>query len=82
MYAKGSHLFLDKEEALAQEDDRVAEALSVAEHSDVVVLCIGLDESLEGEEGDTGNAYASGDKEGLEFPKSSAETDARSIRNR
>ena len=70
MYAKGSHLFLDKEEALAQEDDRVAEALSVAEHSDVVVLCIGLDESLEGEEGDTGNAYASGDKEGLEFPKS------------
>lgn len=70
MYAKGSHLFLDKEEALAQEDDRVAEALSVAEHSDVVVLCIGLDESLEGEEGDTGNAHASGDKEGLEFPKS------------
>ena len=70
MYAKGSHLFLDKEEALAQEDDRVAEALSVVEHSDVVVLCIGLDESLEGEEGDTGNAYASGDKEGLEFPKS------------
>ena len=70
MYAKGSHLFLDKEEALAQEDDRVAEALSVAEHSDVVVLCIGLDESLEGEEGDTGNAYASGDKESLEFPKS------------
>ena len=70
MYAKGSHLFLDKEEALAQEDDRIAEALSVAEHSDVVVLCIGLDESLEGEEGDTGNAYASGDKESLEFPKS------------
>lgn len=70
MYAKGSHLFLDKEEALAQEDDRIAEALSVAEHSDVVVLCIGLDESLEGEEGDTGNAYASGDKENLEFPKS------------
>ena len=70
MYAKGSHLFLDKEEALAQEDDRIVEALSVAEHSDVVVLCIGLDESLEGEEGDTGNAYASGDKESLEFPKS------------
>lgn len=70
MYAKGSHLFRDKEEVLAQEDDRIAEALSVAEHSDVVVLCIGLDETLEGEEGDTGNAYASGDKENLEFPKS------------
>ena len=60
------HIF----DAFAQEDDRIAEALSVAEHSDVVVLCIGLDESLEGEEGDTGNAYASGDKENLEFPKS------------
>ena len=69
MYAKGSHLFRDKEEVLAQEDDRIAEALSVAEHSDIVVLCIGLDETLEGEEGDTGNAYASGDKENLEFPK-------------
>ena len=69
LYAQGSHLFRDREEQLAREDDRVSEALAVAENSDVIVLCIGLDESLEGEEGDTGNAYASGDKENLAFPK-------------
>lgn len=70
MYSKGCHLFLDREESLAQPDDRISEALAVAGCSDVVVLCVGLDETMEGEEGDTGNAYASGDKENLEFPAS------------
>lgn len=69
MYSKGCHLFMDREETLAREDDRISEAMAVAECSDVVVLCLGLDESLEGEQGDTGNSYASGDKENLEFPK-------------
>ena len=40
-----------------------------AEHSDVVVICVGLDETLEGEEGDTGNSDASGDKKDLHLPK-------------
>lgn len=70
MYSKGCHLFLDREESLAQPDDRISEALAVAGCSDVVVLCVGLDETMEGEEGDTGNTYASGDKENLEFPAS------------
>ena len=48
--------------------DRLSEARIVAEHSDVVILCLGLDETLEGEEGDTGNSYASGDKENLLLP--------------
>ena len=69
LYSQGSHLYLDKEEQLAQKDDRISEALSVTEYCDVVILCVGLDESLEGEEGDTGNAYASGDKKDLEFPQ-------------
>lgn len=30
--------------------DRIAEAKTVAENSDVVILCLGLDETLEGEE--------------------------------
>ncbi len=68
LYSLGSHLFLDKEEPLAKEDDRIAEAVIVAKHSDVVVLCLGLDETLEGEEGDTGNSYASGDKNDLMLP--------------
>ena len=69
-YSLGSHLFLDKEEFLAKENDRIAEALTVAKHSDVVILCVGLDETLEGEEGDTGNSYASGDKKDLNLPQS------------
>ena len=35
----------------------------------MVVLCVGLDETLEGEEGDTGNSDASGDKMDLHLPK-------------
>lgn len=69
MYAQGCHLFRDKEEPLALPDDRLSEARTVAEHADIVVLCLGLDETLEGEEGDTGNSYASGDKADLLLPE-------------
>ena len=68
LYAQGSHLFRDREENLGQPDDRIAEALAAAELSDAVVLVVGLDETLEGEEGDTGNAAASGDKADLLLP--------------
>ncbi len=70
LYSAGCHLFKDREEALAKPDDRISEALTVAMHSDVILLCLGLDETLEGEEGDTGNAAASGDKADLRLPKS------------
>lgn len=70
LFSEGAHLFMDRVEPLAWENDRIAEAVSVAKHSDVVVLCVGLDETLEGEEGDTGNSYASGDKIDLQLPKS------------
>ena len=69
-YSEGCHLFAPKTEFLAFDYDRLSEAKAVAAASDVVVLCIGLDESLEGEEGDTGNAYSSGDKNSLKFPPS------------
>ncbi len=69
LYAQGSHLFRNRDEDLAQPDDRIAEALAAAEASDAVVLVVGLDETLEGEEGDTGNAAASGDKLNLLLPK-------------
>ena len=68
LYSQGSDLFRDKTETLAHDMDRIPEAVTVAENSDVVILCLGLDETLEGEEGDTGNSYASGDKENLELP--------------
>lgn len=65
----GCELFRDRTEHLAVPGDRLAEAKIVADHSDVVILCLGLDETLEGEEGDTGNSYASGDKVDLKVPK-------------
>ena len=69
--SEGCHLFLDKVEDLSSQiDDRVAEAVTVAENSDAVVLVVGLDESLEGEEHDMGNPYGSDDKRDLLLPPS------------
>ena len=69
-YSEGCHLFKEKVENLSAGPDRISEAVTVAKHSDAVILCVGLDESLEGEEGDTGNSYASGDKVDLLLPES------------
>ncbi len=68
-YSEGCHLFKEKVESLARKQDRISEAINVAKNSDVVILCLGLDETLEGEEGDTGNSYASGDKLDLLLPE-------------
>ena len=64
----GCQLFRDRAEPMARAGDRLAEAVTVAENSDVVILCLGLDETLEGEEGDANNSYASGDKDSLQLP--------------
>ena len=69
LYSQGCHLYKDRVENLAWEQDRISEAVITAEHSDAVVICVGLDETLEGEEGDTGNSDASGDKKDLHLPK-------------
>lgn len=70
LYSEGCALSKDRVEPLAVANDRLAEATAVVRNSDTVVLVLGLDETLEGEEGDTGNAYFSGDKEDLLLPKS------------
>lgn len=67
-YSEGCHLYRDRSSGLAAPRDRFAEALAAAERSDVVVMCLGLDATIEGEEGDTGNEFASGDKLNLELP--------------
>ncbi len=69
-YSEGCHLYRENVEALAEADDRISEAVSMAEHSDVVFLCLGLDARLEGDEGDANNSYAGADKVDLEFPDS------------
>ena len=66
----GCALSEDRIEHLAKPNDRIAEAVAVARRSDTVVLVLGLDETLEGEEGDTGNSYFSGDKNDLLLPAS------------
>lgn len=70
LYSLGCHLFKDRTSGLAQADDRLAEAAMYAEAADVTIACVGLDAGLEGEEGDTGNEYFSGDKTDLQIPES------------
>jgi beta-glucosidase len=68
-YATGCHLFRP-----TQDDDsgiNTREALIAAKLSDVVILCMGLDAVLEGEEGTLNTAgVAVGDKATLNIPKS------------
>ncbi len=71
-YALGSHLHMNREEDLALPGDRIKEAVSAAERSDAVVLCLGLDASIEGEQNDQGTVIldAGGDKADLNLPES------------
>lgn len=67
-YSEGAHMWRENVEALAEPDDRLSEAVTMAQHSDVTVLCLGLDATLEGEEGDANNSYAGADKQDLSLP--------------
>lgn len=67
-YSEGCHLFKEKVQGLGAKNDRLAEARAVCDMSDVVIGVFGLDPGLEGEEGDQGNEFASGDKPNLNLP--------------
>lgn len=69
LYSEGCDLSLTKPDPLSRDYNTLAEAEAVMRRSDLVILCIGLNETLEGEEGDQGNQYASGDKKDLAFPR-------------
>ena len=69
LYSEGCDLSRKKPDPLSREYNCIAEAEAVMDRSDLVILVIGLNETLEGEEGDEGNHYASGDKPDLAFPK-------------
>ncbi len=68
LYSEGCHLYKDRTSVLAQENDRASEVRGICRESDVIIAVMGLDASLEGEEGDTGNEYGSGDKPNLQLP--------------
>ena len=68
LYSEGCDLFKDRIEAQADANDRISESLIVASHSDTVVLVVGYDETIEGEQPDQGNANIAGDKDDLLLP--------------
>ncbi len=70
LFSEGCHLYKDRNSGLAMAGDRYAEAEITAEAADAVVLCLGLDSTIEGEEGDTGNEFSSGDKRDIRLPES------------
>jgi len=67
-YAEGCHLWSDRVRALTLPDSLESEAIAAVKSSDAVVVCLGLDVRLEGEEGGTGIEYSSGDKPGISLP--------------
>ncbi|MGN0607478.1 MAG: glycoside hydrolase family 3 C-terminal domain-containing protein [Oscillospiraceae bacterium] len=68
-YSEGCHMLKDRVESIALPDDRIGEALTIAELSDVSIICVGYDSTVEGEDGDTENALASGDKLDIRLPE-------------
>ena len=69
LYARGCEIMREKTELCAAPGDRLAEAAAAAEHADLVIAVMGLSPEFEGENGDTGNAEAAGDKCRLEYPE-------------
>ena len=68
LYSLGCCLTDLRAEHLAKEDDRFSEASAVADASDAVVLILGLDETLEGEQHDNSNFGWGADKSSLDLP--------------
>lgn len=69
-YAQGCEPSAVKTEGCSIHDhDRFSEALTAAEHADLIIGCFGLNPDMEGEEGDASNADASGDKMSIELPR-------------
>lgn len=67
-YAKGAHLYMNESTGWRQR--YLNEALLLAKKADVVVLCLGLDASVEGEQNDDFSAagFQSGDKTDISLP--------------
>lgn len=69
-YAQGCHLYDNTPPKKPHLGYFVTEGVIAAQNSDLTILCVGLDASLEGEQGDRGNQFASGDKPDLLLPES------------
>ena len=69
-YSKGAHISLENDDMLGKPGRLHGEALAAAKVSDLVILCVGLDGTIEGESVDEGNPDAAGDKRDLLLPNS------------
>ena len=63
IYSKGCHPFRERDHHV-----HINEAIIAARKSDIVILCVGLNPMMEGEEGDAYNSDQSGDKTDIELP--------------
>lgn len=68
LYSRGCCLGTHSDDNLSRPDKYESEAIAAAKATDLVILCFGLDEFIEGEEGDASNSDASGDKIDLLLP--------------
>lgn len=70
LYAKGCHIT----KIATGGDERLApDAIVAAKHADVIVMCMGINPGIEGEQGDAYNGTRAGDKVDIELPKSQRE---------
>ena len=68
-YGEGNRLYKAPRVGRPHDNYRVVEAGIISKQADLVILCVGLDATLEGEQGDTGNEFASGDRPDLLLPR-------------
>lgn len=70
LFSKGSHLWKEWNEDNWDIGDPLSDGVTAAAHADLTVLCLGLDRSIECEEGKLETGYAvAGDKLVLSLPK-------------
>ncbi|MDD6032142.1 MAG: glycoside hydrolase family 3 C-terminal domain-containing protein, partial [Oscillospiraceae bacterium] len=67
-YARGCHSFQPEPSGTSCAERKLREAVLAARSSDVVILCMGLNPLMEGEQGDAYSGSDSGDKFDLELP--------------
>lgn len=67
IYARGSHIY--KELLGGAEEKPLSEAIIAARYADVVILCVGIDPTIEGEQSDKYSGSDSGDKFDIALPK-------------
>ncbi|BCN29408.1 glycoside hydrolase family 3 N-terminal domain-containing protein [Anaeromicropila herbilytica] len=67
-YSKGADIVKEKDDSLCQPGRLHSEAIGIAKRSDLIILCVGLDGTLEGEACDPSNPDDAGDKQNLLLP--------------